>query len=486
MNYRRALGISAISNLVSFVLGFASVIVVSRLLTPDEIGIFSVAVSVLGIAHALREFGVSQYLVQAKEVGEREFRAAFSVTLYTAWTIALIVFLARYPMARFYGNEGIAEVLALMALNFMILPLGTPLLALLQRDLEFDKLAIVRICNATVSAGVTIATAWAGESYLSMAWGALAGHLSNLVVLNVMRPGKILLRPQLRGLGSVVRFGSLSTVSTLIYEIGFGLPDLVFGRTLGFAAVAFHSRAFGLQKMLMNQLLAIVRGVYFSSFAKEIRDGKDAAELYTRAMKYFVAVVMPAIAVTALLAEPLILFFFGPQWERSIFLAQVICITTAISAPYAMTPLTLIAGGHVARTIPIQALTVGARALVLMSSLWLTLEQVVVALILPAVLSCYLQHRELHRAYALKASRFFAEIARSIGLIPFSLALPGVALYLLPSIGQAPAAHFLTLAICASLAAIGWIAGVFVLDHPYRQEIIGLAYRLTGKRHPTT
>ena len=474
MNYRKALGVSAISNLVSFVLGFASVIVVSRLLTPEEIGVFSVAVSILGIAHALREFGVSQYLVQAKEVGEREFRAAFSVTLYTAWTIALVVFFARHPMARFYGNQGIADVRALMALNFMILPLGTPLLALLQRDLAFDKIAIVRICNSTVSAGVTIAAAWAGESYLSMAWGALAGHLSNLVVLNVMRPGKIFVRPQLRGLGSVVRFGSFSTVSTLIYEIGLGMPDMVFGRTLGFAAVAFHSRAFGLQKMLMSHLLTVVRGVYFSSFAKEIRDGKDAAELYTHAMKYFVAIVMPAMAVTALLAEPLILFFFGPQWERSIFLAQVICVTTALASPYTMTTPTLVAGGHVERTIPMQAATEAARALVLISSLWLTLEQVVVALILPTLLSCFLQHRELHRAYSLKASKYFAEIARSIGLVPFTLVLPGFALYLLQPIGQTPAALVLALAICASCAAIGWVAGVFMLDHPFRHEILAI------------
>ena len=90
MTMRKNLSVMGIANLITFLFSFASVLFVSRLLSPTEIGVFSVSVAVLGLAHILREFGVSNYLVQAAEVSKTQFRAAFSVTLFTSWFIAII------------------------------------------------------------------------------------------------------------------------------------------------------------------------------------------------------------------------------------------------------------------------------------------------------------------------------------------------------------------------------------------------------------
>ena len=92
MAIRRSLGFSALTQLINFLLSFGSVIIVSRLLTPEEIGIFSVSVSLLGFAHILRDFGVGNYLIQVKEVTRANMRAAFSVMLYSSWLIAALLF----------------------------------------------------------------------------------------------------------------------------------------------------------------------------------------------------------------------------------------------------------------------------------------------------------------------------------------------------------------------------------------------------------
>jgi len=75
MTYRSALKVTTASQVVMFALSLLSVVVVSRLLTPFEIGVFSVSVSLLGFAHVFREFGVGQYLVQSLEAHKQQFRA---------------------------------------------------------------------------------------------------------------------------------------------------------------------------------------------------------------------------------------------------------------------------------------------------------------------------------------------------------------------------------------------------------------------------
>lgn len=481
MNFRTGIKIGAVSNFISFALNFLSVIMVSRLLTPSEIGIFSVSVSILGVSHVLREFGVGQYLVQAKKIGDNEFRAAFSVTLWSSWVIAALIFFGRHPFSNFYSHDGIADVLALIAFNFLIMPFGTPLLALLQRELEFGKLAVVRITNSAASTIVTIAAAWAGESYLSMAWGAIAGHIANVILLNMMRPGRILMLPTLRGLGEVFRFGSLATVSSLLAQIGTAMPDLILGRTLGFSAVAFYSRADGLRNMALGQLLRLVRGVYFPSFAKGLRDGEDPAALYTKVMLYLVAVTAPGMALAAVIADPLIIFLFGPQWERASLLAAMICIMAVISAPYTMANSSLVASGNLRPLIVSQSITESLRALALLSSIWVPLEQAVAALVAATAFSNFLYQRALSKAFGLGFLEFMKKLMPSLALIPFTILGPALVVVLAPGEERTASQHFGIIATSGLLGTAGWLLGVHLLSHPIKNEITLMANGASAK-----
>lgn len=470
MVVRRALGISAISQAVTFVLGFANVVIVSRLLKPEEIGIFSVAVSVLGLAHILREFGVGNYLVQAAKVSPLQFRAAFTVALISSWLIALLLFLGRMPMARWYSHDGIAEVLLLLALNFLILPLGTPVMAMLQRDLQFGRLATLSILGATVQTGVTIGAALAGQSYLSMAWGSIAMTLSKVLIVNIMRPGQTFILPTLSGLHEVVRFGSLTSLAAIVKQLGTAAPDLILGRTLGFAEVAIFSRGVGLYRMVTDRLIALVHGVFFASFAADLRKGADGAALYARATNYLLSLMAPTLAVLAILSQPLILFVFGPQWERSVPIAAIVCAASILTAPYALYTRALVAAGHVVPYMWAEITTQTARVLVLVTSIWLPLERVVILLPLAYLVEAVIAQFALKRALGLDGLMLLKQVWRAVVLVP--CAALGPALLILASWHFGFEQHRLAILVSASALALGgWLAGVFLLGHPMRNEL---------------
>lgn len=471
MVVRRALGISGITQAAIFVLGFINVVIVSRLLRPEEIGVFSVAVSVLGFAHVFREFGVGQYLVQAATVGREQFRAAFTVTLISSWLIALLLFLISKPMAAFYKHPGIAEVLGLLCINFLVMPLGTPLLAMLRRELAFDKLAWANILSAVVQTGVTIAAAYAGQSYLSMAWGSIAMHLSKALILNYFRPGMTLVLPTFRGLGEVLRFGSMSSLAAIVKEAGAAAPDLILGRTLGFVEVAIFSRGVGLHRMLVDRINTLVRGVHFPTFAQQVREGSNASELYIQATYHLTVVTLPILAVLGILAEPLILFVFGSQWQASVPVAQMICTGSIITVLYTLAGLSLTAVGRVAGYMRMEIYAQSVRVLVLLSSIWLDFSSVVWLLLLAYVFEAGAAQFSLRETFGLRLASLLARtwkvwaVAACASLGPAALMLAA---------GQWPAVeqHRLALLIGGSLtAAIGWTAGVMLLDHPIRAEL---------------
>ena len=58
---RRSLAIVVVENQLIFALQFAMYVIVARLLTPKEIGVYSIAVITLSVAQVLRDFGVVAY-----------------------------------------------------------------------------------------------------------------------------------------------------------------------------------------------------------------------------------------------------------------------------------------------------------------------------------------------------------------------------------------------------------------------------------------
>lgn len=482
MVVRRALGIGAVTQAIHFVLSFANVVIVSRLLKPEEIGIFSVAVSVLGLAHVLREFGVGDYLVQAAKVSRQQFRAAFTVALLTSWLVAALMFFGRIPMSRFYGNEGIAEVLLLLAFNFLILPFGTPVLAMLRRDMQFGSLAVVAIVGSLVQTGVTIGAAMAGQSYLSMAWGSIAMTLSKMLLVNFMRPGQTFIWPTFSGLGAAARFGSMTSTASIVRQLGSSAPDLIFGRTLGFSEVAFFSRGVGLPRMVVERLNALVRGVHFPSFASDLRKGGDPAAMYARASNYLLAVTAPALAVLAILSQPLILFVFGAQWERSVPIAAVICSSLILTAPYVLYSQSLLAAGKVSQYMRTEVAIQIARVLVLLTSIWLPLEQVVLLMSLSYLTEACVAQWALKQAFGLGWLTLMKAVWRALVLIPFAAAGPA-SLVLAGWFYGFSDTHRLALLVGSSaLALAGWSMGVVLLGHPMQAELTRVWSKLVRLR----
>jgi O-antigen/teichoic acid export membrane protein len=170
---RRALALTLLERYLTTLLALASNVLLARLLTPEQIGIYSVSLAAIGIAHVLREFGIGNYLIQVKELSEGHIGTAFGLSLILGIGLFSILMLGAPYVAAFYGEASMSLTLRIVALNFLILPFATVAGTLLRRDMHFKKLVPVALTAAAVSFIVTIALAWAGLGADSMAIGSV-------------------------------------------------------------------------------------------------------------------------------------------------------------------------------------------------------------------------------------------------------------------------------------------------------------------------
>lgn len=461
------------ATIVSFVLALGSAVIVARLLTPTEIGIFSIAVSLLAFGHVLRDFGVGQYIGKLREVTRKDMQAGFSVMLITSWSVAALMILCAPIAARFYWQPGIRHVFFVLAASFAVLPFGSHILSMLKRDMAFKTVAWINIASSVMQTIVTLLCAWQGASYMSMAWGSLAGNVTMVLCLFAAQPALALLPPTLKGLGPVLRFGGTASAASLIGRVGESGPDLVLGKTLSVDAVAHFSRANSPLTMVSAKVNEVLIQVFGPAFAKGLREDQPPAPMLARAIEAHTGLQIPLVLTLALLSRPMILLMFGEQWHEAADIAPWVTLWSVLVAPIQLAHSALMAGGHARAFLRASLLCNISLLVVLLSSLWLSLRSVAMALLVFRVATLWAWERELALHYDFGVRWLWRACRRSLVLGVMTVA-PAGAMMLLIQHQRPQASLLLQLILIGGTAVIAYVTAMRAWGHPLRDELVRL------------
>lgn len=344
---RRALVISLLEKYALIVLTLVSFVLIARLLTPEEIGIYSVSLALIGIAQVVREFGIGNYLVQEKDLTEAKVRSAFGVSLLLGGGLFLIFALCAPLVGRFYADERMTMIVRIISLNFLVLPFCSISKALLHRDMEFGRLLYVNLTAAVAGFVVTIGLAWYNLGPQSLAWGAVASNIVTGIGAWLASRKRRFLLPSLREWRAIASFGGQSSLAAVIASVTMDINDLVVGKVLGFAPVAILSRAQGLMNLFHRDLMGAVRNVAFPAFAQAHREGKVLESGFITSVTHVTALAWPFYGFIALFPLEILRLMFGPQWDAAAPLVPVFALAGALAASFSLITSLMLAVGRV-------------------------------------------------------------------------------------------------------------------------------------------
>lgn len=472
-NLRRSLSITFFATNGATIVNFVVVIILARLLTPAEIGVFSIAFVLVGVAHIFRDFGVATYLIQTKDLTPASIRAISGVLFTTSWLTAVILYILSAPAADFYRNPGVEAVIEVLALGFVFIPFSAITHNLLTRELKAREQAVAYVVGTTVFATSSITLALLGFSYMTMAWANLLNILATALAYLPFRPQYAPWLPSFRGWGKVIHFGTGMLFSNTVKELNTSLPDFVLGKLSNAHAVGIMSRANGTTNLFSMITGPTVSYAVLPVLSQKHHAGESIAEPMAKAIAYLTGLAWPALLGTALFAEPILLFLFGPQWLESVPLIHILCAIAFITAPFTFTVQALQATGR-----PYLAALPGAFQLLfsIIAILLLfdqTLASFAYALLAANIttLPVYLWLQQRHLGFS--AQLFFTALKQSV---PLTIAMAFMITALAWLLNALPA--WLQVLMAVLVAGTAWIALAFWLAHPIRSELTLLAEKL--------
>ena len=346
VNLRRSLLINFFSSTGATVAQFITSLILARMLSPSEIGVFSITIVFVNIAHIFRDFGVTTYLQREAQLTPEKIRAAIGVLLTTSWLIAAVLFLLSGAIATWFKEPAIAPVMKVLALGFIFIPFGAVTNALLTREFASDKQALVSAISTISYVGTCLGLASLGFGSLSLAWANLVNIIVCAIAYFPLRPAGMPWLPAFRQWGAVLHFGMGSVVSNSAAAINNAVPDMLLGKLSGAQQVGLFSRANSTVAIFSYVAGSTVNYGAVSYVSQAHHRGDSLTPLLNRAIGLLTGLGWPILGVTAVLGREIVTALYGQKWIDCVPAVAALAIASAIGMTFNYTPTALTALGR--------------------------------------------------------------------------------------------------------------------------------------------
>ena len=304
---------------------FAASLVLARLLSPTEFGLFADVLVFTQFSQLLFELGMGAALVQLPEVDDQDLSTVFWLNAAGGLVFAGLMVAAGPLIAAFFHEPQLRVLAPLTALTYT-LNIGVCHLALLQRALRFRAIAGAELVAAFVGFVVTVVLALSGVGVTALAIGLVVQNAGvSLVVwcLVPWRPGRVVAR------ASVVRVwrfcaGMLGT--NVVNYWGRNADNLLIGRFLGAAPLGLYNRAFNLMSLPVQQVSLVVGRVMLPVLAGMQDDRARSARVYRRTLRAVNVATVPVLVGLAAVSPALVPLLWGERWAPMVPLLAVVCL----------------------------------------------------------------------------------------------------------------------------------------------------------------
>lgn len=414
------------------VLTWAATLVVIRLLAPTDYGIVGMALTWIGIASVLAEFGLGTAIVALPSLDDRQAAQLNTVALGLGALAAAISLAGAGIIAGFFREPALELVIPALSLLFVLEALRIVPMAQLARRLDYRRLATIDFARAVGSAASVLLLALLGYGYWALVVGTIAGQVIASTWAVIRMPAGWA-RPVAGELVVALRYSRHILVNRLAWQGYINADFLVVGRLFGAELLGFFSVARNLASLPGEKLGNVVTAASAPFFASIQHDRAALRHYFLRITEALTVVLHPILIGFLLVADLAIPLVIGERWNPSITPMRILVGAAALQTIFGPVGQILNVTGHTRTGMwsSIIALGVLAPAFVAGALLggihgvalaWLVTFPLVIALPLATTLRALDLSLSGYLAAWQRAFEGVAVMAGAVGLVRFGLA----------------------------------------------------------------
>ncbi len=292
-------------------------VVVARLLTPADFGVFALAMLFANIFDYMKDLGVGLALVQRRGDWKRFAPTGLTLTVITG-VLAGVTLAALAPLgAAVLHQPDLTPLIQVLAIGLVISALGVFPDARLRRDLDFRQRLWPVFLGAMVRAGLTIALAAAGLGVWSLVYGQLVGAAVTTVLYWWVARAPVTFGFDRHEARDLIRFGTSLTAVTLLAYAMFNTDYFFIGMRLGDTQLGLYTLAYRLPELLVLSLCIVISDVLVSALSRLQHSRQVLNEHYLEVTTAAMALTAPISLALAAAAPAVIDTMYGSKYAAA-------------------------------------------------------------------------------------------------------------------------------------------------------------------------
>lgn len=303
------------ATIIAKAVDFGTILLVLLFLTRDQVGVASLVLSVGMVVEALEGFGTGEALVQARRVSRRQWDSVYWLATGASLLIAGFIMLVAPLLADVFGVAG-------MTIYFIAIAAKQPLtgsalvpLAMMNRALKYERIAIVNVCATLAAALTRIILAVAGTGAWAIVIGFSAHGLYMLIGAQLANPFRPRMRFSFRSIAGLLHFGVKASAANVFQQLFRNSDFLLIGWFYGPAQLAIYRVAFDIAMEPALAIGTLVTRTAMPLFARMALLKAQMAQSLVWSLRRLVVLAGPLMAALALMADPLTRWLHDSQGQ---------------------------------------------------------------------------------------------------------------------------------------------------------------------------
>lgn len=320
-------------NTMNRLIQLTKVVILARLLPPEEFGILGIGFLVLAVFEHFSQLGIDQALIQRQEERVDDY-------LDTTWLLQIArgalltttVFFVAPIAASWFGEPRATDVIRVLGVGPLLLGLMNPGIVYFRKDLQYHR-RFLQILSGTivnffvaVGLGVLLGNVWA------LVAGTVAGNVTSITVSYVLHDYRPRLQFDLERASELVDYGKWIFGSSIMQFLSRQGDDIFVGWFLGATPLAFYQMGYRFSNAPATELTSVVNSVAFPSFSGVQDDMRKLRRGYFRTLRLTTFLALPASIGIAVVAPTFVRALLGTAWLSTVPIMQALAIWGAFRA----------------------------------------------------------------------------------------------------------------------------------------------------------
>jgi O-antigen/teichoic acid export membrane protein len=312
------------AQVIKFALQITTTILLSRLILPEDFGIFAIIFAVIGFLAIFKDGGLGLSSVQSQTLNQTQLSTLFWFNSLIGFGLTVITIMAAWLASQLYSDARLFQGGSVIAATFLFIGLASQPRALLNRQMDFTKLAVIEVLAMFFAAMAGIITGFYGGGF----WALVIFYL----ILEFVGMSLVLLKSNWRPAWrfnwkesrSLVTFGSYLTGFELIGYLYFTFDKLLVGWFWGSTILGFYDKAYQLLLVPFNQLNVPLRQVIHSALSRLQNEPIRFQQYFYRYLLLLASIGMPLVGLVFGTIETTIPLFLGENWLPTVVLFKAL------------------------------------------------------------------------------------------------------------------------------------------------------------------